>query len=49
MLVRAALEMVGTLRGLGVCGGSVLFRGLMDMAIGHRDIKRVLVFNTDTL
>ncbi len=29
--------------------GSVLFRGLMDFQIGHRDIKRVLVFNTDTL
>jgi hypothetical protein len=29
--------------------GSVLFRGLMDFNIAHRDPKRVIKFNTDTL
>ncbi len=45
-----ALEMVANPYADSVfAAGSVLIRGLMDFQIAHRDIKRVLKFNTDTL
>jgi HK97 family phage major capsid protein len=45
-----ALEMVANPYADSVFSkGSVLFRGLMDFNIAHRDPKRVIKFNTDTL